>query len=292
MRRETCCQSLSTFVRPKDLLSTSVNFSCGWETFLQIFVDPGDFPLTSVNYPCNHGTFRQLSVQSSLPSSLCVAGRSSVGFHEISMRPGQLPSTAVNIPCGWGSSVMFRNFPCSHETFCQRPSIFSVSTGTLVNFPCGRRTLRPLPSSICAAGRSSIDFHHLFHAARCPSIHSVNFPGSWENLPQFSSTFCAAGRSSAKFRQLLGGQRTSVNFLCDFGTFCELINVYYPCEQETFRPLSSAFHVPGRNSVNLRQLSMHLEDFLSTSVNFPCDSGTFREILSTFRASRRCSVNF
>ena len=161
--RETSvnCHQLSELLR--DHLSISVNILYGreisvnfrqtfvqLETFRQLSLLPREFQSTSVNISCGQETFRQI------PSDFCVAGRPSDNFHQISIWPGDLSSTfctpgrlsmsfrqlavrsrdlstSINFPCGRGLSVIFCqlsvqakdlpstsiNIPCSRETFCQ-----------------------------------------------------------------------------------------------------------------------------------------------------------------------------
>ena len=69
-------------------------------------------------------------------------------------------------------------------------------------------------------------------------------------------------------------------------------SVNFPCGQDTFHQLPSAFRGAGRSSVNFRQLSVQAKDLPLTSVDFLCNSGTFRQLLSTSHEARRTSVNF
>ena len=71
-------------VQPGDLLSTSVNFLCYWETIRQI-------PSNSRAARRSFGNFRQL---------FRVAGRTTVNFCQLFVRPGDLLSISVKFLCG------------------------------------------------------------------------------------------------------------------------------------------------------------------------------------------------
>ena len=130
-------------VWPAELQSTSVNLSYGRETFRkhsftfreagrpfitfnQLSVQPIDLLSTSVNFLCCWETFHQL------PLTLCDAGRPSINFHQVWVATRR-------------SSVNFR-------LLSGRPS------DLLVNFLCGLKIFCQLPSTFCAAGRSSVNF--------------------------------------------------------------------------------------------------------------------------------------
>ena len=78
--------------------------------FRQLFVLPGDFPSTSVNITCGWETFHQL------PSSFCAAVRHSMNFRSLSMQPEELRQLFVQ-PRDLPST--FINFPIHRVTFCQ-----------------------------------------------------------------------------------------------------------------------------------------------------------------------------
>ena len=163
-------------VRPEDLPSTSVNFSCGCETFRELpsafdvarrlFVIlrqfsecPLDFPSTSVNFRqllCGPETFRQL------PSTVRTARRQSIKLRQFSKQPVDIPSTfytagrfSVNSPCRWENFCQISMKP---GDLCQLPSTFRATVGPSVNFcqlpmwsgdlpstslncPCGQETI-------------------------------------------------------------------------------------------------------------------------------------------------------
>ena len=113
-------------VRPWDLPSTCVNFSCISGTFSQLSVRPWYLPSTSVNSPCICGTFRQLL------SIFCVRGTS-------------------------------QNVPCSCWSFHQLQSTFCASTGLSVNLRELYVQPRNLPLTFCATAGPSVNFHqHLY----------------------------------------------------------------------------------------------------------------------------------
>ena len=86
----------STLRAPGDVLSSSVNILCSWETFhllLLIFYAAGIPSITFYQLSVQPGDFRH--IQSTFP----VVGRPSVNFHQLSDPPEDLPSTSMNIPC-------------------------------------------------------------------------------------------------------------------------------------------------------------------------------------------------
>ena len=113
-------------VRPRDLLSTCVNFSCGCGTYRQLSVHLRDLSPTFrasegpfINFSYVRGrsiNFRQLFVRlRDYPTNICVSAEHCVIFSKHSMRPQGLPSNCVNFPCGL-------------KTFRQLPSTFHAST--------------------------------------------------------------------------------------------------------------------------------------------------------------------
>ena len=166
-------------VRPRELLSTSVNLLYSQENFCEILStfgaarrhsvnfqqlseQPGDPPTTSVNFLCCRENFRQLpstfhaargiSINfcqlymqpGELLSNFRAAGRPSVSFRQLSVGAVELPSTSVNFHAATSPSV---NFPYHRLT--------------VGNIPCGRETLSHLASAFHAAGRSSVRFRQL-----------------------------------------------------------------------------------------------------------------------------------
>ena len=103
-------------VRTEDFTSTSVNFPCGWKTFVnfcQLYLRPGDLTSTSINFLCSRGTTvnsvnflcdRETRKRSS-------TFRAAVG-HSINL--GQL-------------SLCPSTFPCGRETFRHLLSTFRAS---------------------------------------------------------------------------------------------------------------------------------------------------------------------
>lgn len=143
-------------VPPEDIPSTSVNFPCGWETFIrhlstfrsarrtcnnssQISVQLGDLLSTSVHFLCGQETYHQL------PLVFHVAGKLFVSFHLLSVLPGELPSAfyagrrtaiglhQISVPLGDFPSISL-NILCSREIFCYIPSLFSMAGRPSVNF--------------------------------------------------------------------------------------------------------------------------------------------------------------
>ena len=112
-------------MQPRDLLSTSVKYPCGHETFwqfpstLDVAKRPSfhfhqlsallrDLLSAYVNFPCSQKTFCQLpptSVQqgelSSTSVNFCAAGRPSIDFRQYLVRPGDLPLNFINSLCSW-----------------------------------------------------------------------------------------------------------------------------------------------------------------------------------------------
>ena len=92
-------------VRPRDFLSTSVNFLCVLYTFLTFSQFPSNFvlledhPSTSVYLPCQREIFRQL------PAIFLVAWRPSLKFREHFVRPVDIPG---NFRTARRPSVIFR----------------------------------------------------------------------------------------------------------------------------------------------------------------------------------------
>ena len=165
-------------VRPWDLPSTSINFSC---------VCASQF---SVNIPCGCGTFCQLT-----------------------LHPRDVPSTYVNFPC---ISEIFHQISVWPRAFRKLPSIFCVPavlpSGSVYSMLI-RGTMRPLfvpprdlSSNVRTSAGLSMNFHQLFvhqwdiQSTFCSTmVPSVNF-GQLSVCPQdFLSTFPVAGGPSVNF---------------------------------------------------------------------------------------------
>ena len=87
--RSTFCQ-LS--IRPRDIPSSFVSFSCDRVIILQYSVHQQNLPSTSDNFRSIHETCCQLSVHRfELPSSFRASAGHSVNFHDIFMCPRNLP---------------------------------------------------------------------------------------------------------------------------------------------------------------------------------------------------------
>ena len=278
------------------LLSTSINFPWGQETFRQfpstlhndrrasstflvaggpcitfhqLSVLPGNLSTTSVNFLCGRKTIRQL------PWTFCAAGRHSVNFRQLFVRPADLLSTSVNFrqlfvrPADLlSTSVDFRQLSVRSGNLL---SSFSAAGRSSVNFLCCQEIFRQLSLHFRTARSSSVNFcQHFVLPGELPStsFNSYEWP---EFLP---STSCACGRPSVNL--------------------CLL----------TVRPvdLLSTFCTSGKPSVNFRQLSVPLSDLPSIFIIFLCGPKTFLQLLcsrenlrhlpSTFRTAERLSVNF
>ena len=210
-------------VRLEGLLLTFDDFPYGWKTFWQL---PQTF----------HKTFRQLpstfhkAWRPSVRPNFCqllptfhVAGRPSIAFRNFFVTPSDLPSTPVNFPC---CRETFRKLPSAsllpgellstsvdslycretfHNYFMQTehlPSTFRAvckHSVNLIYFPCGRETFFQLPSTLCAAGKPSVNFpQHSFWSDDLLCT-SVNFIYSRENFCQILCNFPANRRHSLHF---------------------------------------------------------------------------------------------
>ena len=206
--------------------------------FQQVFVQLGNHPSTSINSSCGWETYHQL------PSTFCAARRPSVYFHPLSMRPGDLLSTSGKIPYvrlnfrqlpsyfeRMGDTSTSMNVPCSGEAFRQisappREHPYTYTAGRQktfhqlsmwlgeipsdsVIFPCDRKSFQQLPAILSVPKRLSVNFNQLsvrpgellstFHATWRPS---VNFPCGRETFRQLLSTFRAARQLSVNLRRL------------------------------------------------------------------------------------------
>ena len=150
-------------------------------------------------------------------------------------------------------SVNIRQFSVRSETF-HYFRLLSVQQGDL----------RPLPSTLRATRRCSVNLRQCFVQPEDLSSTSVNFPCCQKI---FYYLFVRPGDLPS----------TSVIFLC---------------HQETFHQLLSSFSVARRPSVNFHHLCVQPLYFPSNSVNPPCHQDTFSQPQLTFRAARRPSVNF
>ena len=185
--RRPSVNSLLLSLWPQDLPSTSVNITCGLESFRQILSAFRAACRTSVNF-CLLSVWLVI-----LPSTFCadwtpsvnfcllsVAGRPSVNFCQLwtvnissssvkLLWPGILPSTffAAGRPF-----VPFRQL-------CVRPEVL------LSTFHVAKRILCEVPSPFLVAGWSSEIFHQP--------------PYNWETFRLPPSTFCASGRPYVNF---------------------------------------------------------------------------------------------
>ena len=237
-------------VRLRDIPSTFrastgpyINFLSVCETFLKI--------------SCSCQTFRQLLstfCASAEPSIyfLCVC-RSSIKFCQLfvcpwafqksSVRLLDLLSTPVNFPCGCGT---FRQLSVCPREFRHLPSTFHSSKGLSVYFLCVCGTFRQLSvhlhdlqSTFGVSAEISVNFRQLsarprdlLSTFRASVGSSVNFRYLFvrprDPLSIFrasvgpSETFCTANGPSVNFSQFSVWLRDSVNFPCNYGTFCQL----------------------------------------------------------------------
>ena len=247
-----------------------------------------EFPATFVNFQCGQETFLQLPfsvrpiVFRQLPSTFRPARRPSVNipcslenfnFCQIFVRPEDLPSTFVRPGDFMQASV---NFNCSLDIFRPIPSTFRVPGWTCVKFhqlSFGRVTIRQLTSTFSAIERHSVNFRECSEQPGDPPSTSVNFWCEWETFCKLLLTFCAACRPSINFHQLSiwSGDLPSTS-------------AYFPCVRETF--CESTF----RNQNTYHQVLMHL--LPSNSVIFPHGQETIRKLSLNFSATGRPSVNF
>ena len=132
---------------------------------------------------------------------------------------------------------------------------------TSVNYPCGLGTFcqlsvhtRDLQPTFCASAGSSINFSCSLGTFRQHFVLLRDLPSTSVNFPCLRWAF---GQLSVRLR--------------DFpSTFCVSAGPFI------------SFPFGSGTSRQVRQLSVHLWDLLSTSVNFPCVHSTFHQLLSTF----------
>ena len=201
------------------------------------------------------------------------------------MRPRDLPSNfrATVLLCNLSAYV---NFTFVRRTICQ----LSVQQSDIPSIFVHPRDSSPTFSAFAG---SSVSFHQL-------SVRPLNIPSTSINIPcghgtfhQFSvqlrdlsPTFRASEGPSINFPYVRG---RSVNF-CQLSVWLRDYQIFM-CQRNI---LSSSANIRAASgpSINLRQLSMRLQNLLSTSVNFPCIHVTFRQLASTFCASVGHSVIF
>ena len=111
-------------LHPRDLLPTSVSFSCVHRTFSKFLRDRGTFK----NVPESRWTFHQLHSTSAL----------SWDFWQLSVQ-------SWNVPSAYRASARPSvNFLCISRTFIQIQSTFRASAGPSINFRCIDETLQQL----------------------------------------------------------------------------------------------------------------------------------------------------
>ena len=164
MARRLSINFCQIFVRPADLPSTSIRFSCSSCNLRQYFEQPGDVLLISVNILYGWETFHQIL------SILRVAGRPSVNFpccwenfRQLSGRQGDLSSTFVIFPCYQETFCQLfvspeDNFMSDRETFRQFTPAFREGRRPFVIILFGRETLHQLQSTSHARVGPSVNF--------------------------------------------------------------------------------------------------------------------------------------
>ena len=163
--------------------------------------------------------------------------------------------------------------PCVN--FCQ---LFVQLGYVLSTFRAARR-----PSDHIPCGQKT--FRQLFVQPRdFPSL-SVSFLFGLETFLTLLSTFCQLPSTICAPENL---PSISFNFPCRWKYFCELLSIL-ACDREIFQKLPSSLQIAQRTSINFCQLSMRLDDFLSTfcvagrpSVNFCQISVRPRDLSSHF----------
>ena len=139
---------LSTFVQPRDLLSTSAHFTCGCGSFREI-----------------SSTFH-LCVGHSI-IILCVRG---------TFYPNL--SFSINImPVGPSENV-----PCGHRTHCQVLSTFCASEGQSITFLCISGTFHQRLSTFRAAAGTSVNFLYIRGTFRQHFLRPLNLPSTSVNI--------------------------------------------------------------------------------------------------------------
>ena len=168
---EHCVIFIKHFVRPWDLPSTSINFSCVCASEFLLTFHAAAGPI--VNFPCIRGTFHLLTL------TFCAAARSSV------------------------------NFPCGRGTFRKLPSIFCAPAVLSVRFCLLSVNPRDHASTFCTPTGSSVKrsyvngtFCKLLSTFLESAGHSVNFRQISIVLWDLSSTFSASMGPFLNFCQL------------------------------------------------------------------------------------------
>ena len=225
---------------------------------------------TSVNLPCVRGTFRQvsptfrvtvfpciLSVYDNLPfvrgtfrqlwSTSRVSAVPAVNFCQHFVHPWDLLKRSVQLLDLLSTSV---NYPCGLGTFCQ-----------LSVLP------RDLQPTFCASMGSSINFPCSLGTFRQHFVLPRDLPSTSVKFPCLRWAF---GQLSVRLRDF---PSTSLSPRDLPSTFCVSTGPFI------------SFSLGSGTSRQVRQLSVHLWDLLSTSVNFLCVHSTFHQLLSTFCAT-------
>ena len=131
-------------MQPVNLFSTSINISCGQETFCllpSIFHWAGRLSVKFCQLSLPPGQLHQH------PLNFCAARRPSFNLHQLLMRSAYLPSISVNIPCS-----------CE---MCQIPTTFCVTVTPSVNFCQLAVWPGDLPLTFCSSVEPSVHFCQL-----------------------------------------------------------------------------------------------------------------------------------
>ena len=165
------------YVHSQDLPSTccavvvpSANIPCESWTIHQLSVRPRDLPSISMNFSCIHRTISQL------PSTFRASEGLPVNFRQIAVYLWDPLTTSVNFPCVHGS---FHEFPTAFRASAGLSVNFRHLlrvTRHIVNLRQSSVHPRDLLSTFCASARPSIYFCQLSVCLWGLPLASVNFP--------------------------------------------------------------------------------------------------------------------